>query len=336
MRAVVFHGPGKPLTVERLPDPKPAPHQVVVKVMRCGICGSDISMTEPGPFVFAYPDRMGHEYSGEVVEIGKDVTGLKVGDRITCMPVGGCGKCDICTKGNPNFCPAVRGLSQGWGEYAVMPAWNAIKTAADLSFSDSALVEPIACGLHALRRITWRGGERILILGTGAMAISIVYWARLMGAGKIVAISRYPHRNDVLLSMGVDAVMSTQDNDTAAFYEALGGLPDIVAECVGKPDMVAKAIQLTPPEKTMISLGMCIHAEPIVPCGLAFRDITMLFPFAYTYAEFIETVRAFESGSVRPGWIVSDVISLDEVPHVLEQLRAGTRRNFKIQVNPHA
>jgi (R,R)-butanediol dehydrogenase/meso-butanediol dehydrogenase/diacetyl reductase len=217
-----------------------------------------------------------------------------------------------------------------------MPEWNAVKTAPDLSFADSALVEAIACGLHALRRLKWKGGERILILGTGAMAVAISYWARRMGAGRIVAVSRYPHRNNVLLSMGVDAVMSTEDNDATAFYEALGGPPDIVAECVGKRDMVAKAIALTPPEKVMISMGMCAHSESINPAGLAFRDITMMFPVAYTYAEYVETIRAFEKGSVRPEWIVSDVITLDEVPDVLEQLRAGTRRSFKVQVNPHA
>ena len=103
MRAAMFNGPGRPITIETVADPEPGPGELLVKVARCGICGSDISMTSPAPMNLPL-GRFGHEWAGEIVEVGRDVEGRKPGDRIASLPAARCGACAGCRSGNPLFC----------------------------------------------------------------------------------------------------------------------------------------------------------------------------------------------------------------------------------------
>ncbi|TAL00082.1 MAG: alcohol dehydrogenase [Rhodospirillaceae bacterium] len=333
MRVAVFTGPGKPIAIECVADPQPGRDELLVKICRCGICGSDVSMTSEGPFSYPIGCRLGHEYSGEVVEVGRDVTAMKVGDRVACLPILGCGKCDGCRGGNAIFCTAIKSLSGGFGEYISVPPRAAVLLPQSLSLADGALIEPMACGLHALRMAGMRGGERILVLGAGTMALSIVYWARVLGAGKIVALSRSAHRRDIVLAMGADAVHAFDTDDPKSLAEALGGLPDIVAECIGKQGQLNNAIDHVRPQGTVIAMGMCSQGEPIVAARCTFKEVRMLFPLGYTVGEFAETANAFDSGRVRPELMVSDVIPLEDLPATLEKLRAGAK-SLKIHVDP--
>jgi (R,R)-butanediol dehydrogenase/meso-butanediol dehydrogenase/diacetyl reductase len=193
MRVAVFNGAGRPITIERVPDPRPARDEVLVRVGRCGVCGSDLALTSGSPFDYALGCRLGHEYAGEVVELGAAVAGFRPGDRVACLPQAGCGACEACRAGRPIMCAQVRFVSGGFGDYVAVPAANAVRLPQGLSLADGALVEPMACGLRALRLAGLRAGERVLALGAGSMAIAIVYWARRLGAGRIVAASRSGH-----------------------------------------------------------------------------------------------------------------------------------------------
>ena len=115
MRACVFHEAGRPLTVEEIPDPTPGELEVVVKVGRCGICGTDLHLTQAdaGPFGAKAGTVLGHEYSGEVVALGRGVSMLKVGDPVAVMPFIGCGRCRACLSGAPSQCPSSRGSGMG-------------------------------------------------------------------------------------------------------------------------------------------------------------------------------------------------------------------------------
>ena len=337
MKAAYFSGPGKPVVIQQVDLPNPGPTDVVVKVHRCGICGSDVSMTSDVPFTFT-PGPLGHEYAGEIVEVGRNVTGLRVGDRVTCLPSTPCGTCEGCRRGNLIFCTAQQATADGrryggFGEYVAIPAGGAKLLPDWLSYSDGALIEPMACGLHALRLMRMEPGSSVLVLGAGSMAMSMVYWARRMGAGRIVVASRSAHRRDMVQSVGADAFHSFTDDDPAALSASLGGGADIVAECVGKPGMLGTAIDYVRPQGAVVSLGMCQHAEPIMPAACTFREASLFFPVGYTVDEFVETARAFDADRVHPDMMVSDVISLDALPNVLEELRAGQRKSLKIHVN---
>lgn len=340
MKAAIFHGPGKPISIDTVAMPQPGPDDVLIKIARCGICGSDISMTGDNPFTFQ-PGPIGHEYAGEIIEVSRNVSAIKRGQRVACLPGTPCGQCDGCRRtGNGVFCTNPRRAQNGttgfggFGEYIAIPAGGAVVLPDSLSVADGALIEPMACGLHALRMAAMAKDALVLVLGAGSMALSTIFWARRLGAGRIVVASRSRRRADVALAMGADVFHSFADDDPAVLLPLLGRAPDIVVECTGKQGMLGDAIGHIRPGGTVISLGMCQHSEPVVPALCAFKEARLLFPVAYTVAEFIETARAFDVSGIHPDIMVSDVIGLDELPAAIEDLRSGRRQGLKIHVDP--
>jgi L-iditol 2-dehydrogenase len=333
MRVAMFNGPGRPITIEAIPDPQPGPDEVLVRVGRCGICGSDISGMSDGAMNLPL-GRFGHEWAGEVIEVGRHVDKIKVGDRIAALPVGPCGSCDGCLSGNPLFCTKGSFVPGGFGEYVVIPPVAAKPLPQSLSIVDGALVEPMACGLHALRLAAMRTGARVLVFGAGSMALSVTYWARKLGAGKITLLSRSAHRRDVAITMGADRILGFDDAEQERITETLGGPPDIVAECVGKGGMLDLALKLVRPQGTVLSMGMCNHAEQLVPALCTLKEIRLFFPVGYTVDEFVETMHAFDSGRIDPEIMVSHVIALDELPRIMEAMRSGAMKSLKVHVDP--
>ena len=332
MRAAVFHGAGR-ITIEKVPDPEPAPDGLVVRVGRCGVCGGDVSMTSGTAFDYPLGQHIGHECAGEVVAVGREVSDIRVGDRVACMPASGCGVCEVCREGRPLLCRAIIQHGGGFADYMTPLARGVTRLPDSLSLADGALVEPIACGLHALRQVGLRGGERVLVLGAGAMAMAIVFWARRLGAGRIVVASRSARRTEAALAMGADAVHGFVDEDPAALAQALGGPPDVVAECVGKPGLLNLAISHARIGGAVISMGMCAQHEPLIPAGCTFKEVRLYFPLAYSPEEFAQTARAFDAGELRPELMVGEVIALEDLPATIEALRAG-KPALKIQVDP--
>jgi len=333
MRVAVFKGAQKPITVEEIATPRPRGNDVLLKVHRCGICGSDITMTSGGPFDYPTGRHLGHEYSGEIVELGPDVTRCRVGDRVTCLPNGFCGECAACREGRPLFCGAGRPLMGGMGEYITAPETSLTLLPGDLSFADGALVEPMACGRRALRLAHFAEGGRLLVLGAGSIALSTIFWGRLFGAGEITVVSRSGHRRDVAMAIGADRYHSLEEDDPA-FLEQLAELPhDFVAECIGKPDALTDAVGYVRPAGTVLSLGMCMQPEMLVPAACAFKDVTLKFPVGYSTEDFSATVDAFESDRVAPETMVSETIAIEDVPAAFERLRAGYK-TLKVMVDP--
>jgi (R,R)-butanediol dehydrogenase/meso-butanediol dehydrogenase/diacetyl reductase len=333
MRVAMFNGAGQPITIEPFDDAELGPGEIRIRIARCGICGSDISMTSGSAFDYPTGCRLGHEFAGEVVEIGRDVSSLRVGDSVAVLPKCGCGHCPACAKGHTFFCPTGPMVFGGFGDFVVAPETAAFALPRSVGLADGALVEPMACGLRALRMAGMSGGERVLVLGAGSVALSVVYWARRLGAGSILVASRSSRRHDVAMALGADAVHSFDEDDPATIETALGGPPDIVAECVGKPGMLEKAIGLTPWGGTILSMGMCTVTDPVLPALCAFKEARLLFPLGYSIGEFTETLRAFDAELVRPELMVSDVIALDQLPAMLEDMR-GPHHHLKVHVDP--
>lgn len=333
MRAAIFHGAGKPITIETVPDPSPAADELLVEVARCGICGSDVAMTAGTPFDYAVGRCFGHEFSGVVVAVGRKAGDWKVGDRVACMPKSGCGRCEACREGRLLFCPNGKGLGEGFAEFVAAPARAAVRLPRTLSFSDGALVEPLACGVHALSEAGMRGGERVLVLGAGSMALAVVWWARRLGAASVVVASRSAHRRETCLAFGADAVFSFDADDPAELERALGGAPHIVAECVGKPGMINLALEHVRLGGVVISMGMCAQTETVMPVALNFKEAKICFPLAYSAAEYERTVRALEAEGFQPEMMVSDILPLERLNASIEDLRAGAKM-LKVHIDP--
>jgi threonine dehydrogenase-like Zn-dependent dehydrogenase len=331
MRAAVFQGAGRPLSIETLDDPTPGAGEVVMKVHRCGICGTDLHLTSGHAFDFQPGTVLGHEYSGEIVAVGGGVEGLKLGDIITAVPSVGCGHCAACAEGNPVLCQATRAVFGGYGEYLRAPAAVAVKLPSTLSLADGALVEPLAVALHAVRLAAMRPGDRVLVLGGGAVALTTIFWAKRLGAGRVAAASRSERRAPLALEMGADAFVQFGDAEVAEAAEALGGAPDIVFECVGVPGMVQKAIAHVRPYGQVLSLGFCIEPDTIMPAMAALKAVKLSFPVGYALRDFQYSADTMHAGRVDPARMISSTVSLDQLPDTFEMLR-GANTETKVHV----
>ncbi|MGV0793282.1 alcohol dehydrogenase catalytic domain-containing protein [Mycolicibacterium sp. XJ1819] len=339
MRTAVFQGVGKGLAVEERPIPKPDPRHVLIKVKRCGICGTDLHFTDGKGFLQMPPGAMlGHEFAGEVVEVGPEVETLSVGDAITALAIPSCGRCATCQAGDPQWCtgePKLFGLTGAFSEYAIVAEPQAVKVPLNLSWSDGALVEPLAVGLHGTHLAHLPPGTDVLVIGAGPIALSTVYWARRMGAGRIVVQATSRRRERYAKELGASDFIVSGDNPVAEAIEALHGPPSLVFEAAGAPGTIEQAMQVVQPRGTVIVLGWCTVPDSYVPALYLMKQVRLQFSMTYTTGEFQHTIAALDSGAAEPRAMVSRTVSLDELPAVFESLR-GPSTECKVLIDPWA
>jgi len=334
MKAAVFHAAGQPLTIEERPVPEPGPGQILIAVHRCGICGSDLTMTDPAsPVAFGSGCVPGHEYAGEVVALGAGVDSFRVGDKVIAFPVGSCGTCAACLAGDPYACTACTYLMGGFAEYAIAQASLCVRLPETLSFADGALVEPLACGAQAARLGGINPASRVLVLGAGPIGLAAIYWAALAGCRSIVAAAPSTRREGLARGLGATGFLTADGELAQAAAEALGGAPDLVFECAGKPGAIAAALDCVGNRGTVVSSGMCFAHDNIVPGFAVMKQARLQFSMAYMAADFRAAVAALDSGHVQPRAMVSRTIELAELPGTLETLRSPGD-DCKVLVSP--
>jgi 2-desacetyl-2-hydroxyethyl bacteriochlorophyllide A dehydrogenase len=335
MRAAVFKGAGTPLQIETVDDPRAGAGEVVIKVGRCGVCGTDLHMTSGHGMDFPAGSVLGHEYAGEVVEVGAGVTTLKAGDRITAMPAAGCGHCRECLSGYPLGCSQMQGLMGGFGEYLRAAASSAVKLPEALSLADGALVEPLSVGLHGVSLAKLDPGAKVLVLGAGSVGLAAIYWARKLGAGRVVASSPSPRRAALAQRLGANAFEVLGEGESERITAALGGAPDMVFECAGAVGLLGKAVELVRRGGLVMSMGFCTSPDPVVPALATWKEVRIAFSMAYTLQEFQYATDMLDAGHVEPRDMISDTVGLDAFPIAFEALRAGGSQT-KLQVDPWA
>ena len=332
MKAAIYPGQGKPIAIEELVDPTPGPDDVLIKVHRCGVCGTDLSFTKGAMFDFG-PGQFGHEYAGEIVEVGKNVSGWKPGDRIAVLPSVACGECRSCrAHGNNVLCQASPAKAMvGFAELAKVPGNVATRLPSTLSMADGALIEPLAISLYGVQLAQIRPGDPVLVLGGGTVALYAIYWARRLGAGKIVCASRSARRKDLALAMGADAFVAYGDGEIGEVAEALGGPPQFVFECVGAEGMLGKAVMHAAPFGKIVSLGFCTSPDAIIPGLASYKCVSMQFAVGYSMKEFLYIADQMDKGHCDPKAIITNEIPLAELPAMFDTLR-GANSETKVHV----
>ena len=331
MRAAIYPGKGARVVIETLPDPAPREGEVVIRVHRCGICGTDLSMTKGEIWDYGPSAQFGHEYAGEVVALGKGVESVRLGQKIAVNPSGACGHCVGCAGGNHVMCRSGESAALGFAEFARFDARLAVPLPDTLSMADGALIEPLAVSLYGLRRSGLTNGAKVVILGGGTVALYAIYWARRMGAGKIVAMSRSERRRDLCISMGADAFVPFGPDENGAVFEALGGTADVVYECAGAEGMMAKAVAHVGIYGRIVSLGFCTSPDPIMPAMAAYKCATIQFLVGYTMDEFLYIADQMDKGHVDPKTIITSTVPLTALPDTMALLR-GANGETKVHV----
>lgn len=334
MRAAVMQGHHRPLAVETVDDPVPAAGELVVKVGRCGICGSDLHMTEDPAFGIKAGDIIGHEFAGEVVATGRDVDGIRPGDLVSVIPLRGCGACPSCLAGETAWC--ARGMmlqGGGYAEYALTTPKQCIMLPRSASLADGALIEPLAVALHGVNLSGLKPADKVLVLGAGPIGLAVAFWARRLGAARVVVQDIADHQRDRALTMGATGFVTDRADPVGAAARALGGTADIVFECVGLPGLIAQAVDQVRVKGTVVILGLCTQPDTLIPFVALSKEVRLQTSAFFTRQEYEMALDMLDAGAAEPRALITDTVALDAVPTVFEALRTRTHQ-CKVMIAP--
>ncbi|MGF7239287.1 MAG: zinc-dependent alcohol dehydrogenase family protein [Frankia sp.] len=330
MQAVVIQTPGK-ITVGRVPDPAPAAGEVVVRVQACGICGTDLHIADGEFPPTPYPIVPGHEFAGEIAAVGAGVDYLVEGDRVAVDPSLFCGRCDFCRVGRGNLCAdwaAVGDTVDGAAaEYVAVPAANCYRLPDHLSFAEGALVEPVACAVHGLRRLGPVAEDRALLVGAGTMGLLLLQLLRHGGAREVVVVDRNRARLEFAETLGATATATAVgDTDPDGF--------EVVVDATGSPAAIEAAFSSVRRGGRFLVFGVS-PAEATVslsPFRIYNDEITVIGSMAVLHS-FRPALELVAAGAVRVAPLVTSRLPLERFPDALAGVRAGT--GVKTHITPN-
>ncbi|RRJ62592.1 2,3-butanediol dehydrogenase [Paenibacillus oralis] len=259
MKALRWHGV-KDLRLENIEEPKPAKGEVKLKVEWCGICGSDLHEYTAGPIFIPLethplsgdkaPVVMGHEFSGQVVEVGEGVTRVAVGDRVVVEPIYACGTCAACKQGKYNLCDkmgfyGLAGGGGGFSEYTSVPEGMLHKIPDSVSFEQGALVEPSAVALHAVRSSKLKVGDKAAVFGTGPIGLLVIEALKASGASEIYAVELSEERKQKAAELGAIVIDPKEYDAVEEIHKRTQGGVDVAYEVTGVPPVLTQAINST-------------------------------------------------------------------------------------------
>jgi (R,R)-butanediol dehydrogenase/meso-butanediol dehydrogenase/diacetyl reductase len=333
MRAAVMQGLHKPLVIETMPDPTPGAGELVVKVGRCGICGSDLHMTEDPTYGKGAGDVLGHEFAGEVVALGKGTEGVAIGDLVSVIPLASCGTCAACRAGEVAYCDQFGLQGGGYAEFAITRPNQCVKLPASASLADGAIIEPLAVALHGVNMSGLKAGDKILILGAGPIGLAVAFWARRKGAADIVIQDLNDFQQLRACEMGASGFVVDPADPVGGAERALGGKADIVFECVGVPGLIEQAVGQVRARGTILLLGLCTKPDTFNSFAMLSKEVRLVTSAFFTRQEYEEALDVLNAGAAEPRLLVTDTISLNDTPRRFEALRKRTH-DCKILIAP--
>ena len=259
MKAAVLYG-NEDIRYDDYPTPQTKPGTVKIRVRASGICGSDIPRVLHNGAHF-FPIVLGHEFAGDVVEVGEGVTNVAVGDTVSGAPLVPCMTCADCQQGNYALCrhySFIGSREQGsFAEYVVIPARNAIRYDPAIPYEQAAMFEPAAVALHGLMCNAYRGGGYTAILGGGTIGMFAAQWARIFGGRKVVVFDLLEERMTLARALGADATINTRDPDFMEQANAITGGHgfDDVFETAGSTDTIRMAFTLAANRARVCCIG---------------------------------------------------------------------------------
>jgi (R,R)-butanediol dehydrogenase/meso-butanediol dehydrogenase/diacetyl reductase len=333
VKAVVMQGLHQPLALATLPDPEPGPGELVVRVGRCGICGSDLHMTHDPAYGKAAGDVLGHEFAGEVVALGRGTGGVALGDLVSVIPLRSCGACAACRAGEVAWCDRFGLQGGGYAEYAVTRPNQCVVLPRSASLADGAIIEPLAVALHGVAMSGLRAGDTVLVLGAGPIGLAVAFWARRMGAAAVVMQDITRHQETRALAMGATGFAVDPADPVGSAERALGGKADVVFECVGRPGLIAQAVNQVRNRGTILLLGLCTAPDTFNSFAMLSKEVRLITSAFFTRGEYEAALDVLNAGALEPRLMVTGTISLEDTPARFEALRQRTQ-DCKVLIAP--
>lgn len=331
MKAAVYYG-RKDLRLEEIQEPKTHDETVKIRVHWCGICGSDLHEYLAGPISTPLPGNphplskdsipviLGHEFSGEVVEVGNGVEGISTGDRVAIEPVYRCGKCSACRRGEYNLCKylgffGISGGGGGFAEYAVVPAYMTHRLPDDLTTEQGALVEPISVGLHAVRRSGITKGRRAVVFGAGPIGMIVIQCLKATGASLVAVTEVAEMRKQKALTLGADVIIDPTQEDVIQRISELtdGDGAEVTFDAAGVQETLHGAMRCVRNGGTVVNIALWESSVQIYPNDIVVKELNVLGSSCYTNRDFSSAITLLREGHIKADELVSARIPLNEV-----------------------
>jgi len=336
MKAAVLHG-AKDIRTETVPDPVCESHGIIIKVKVCGVCGSDLHVYKrdgQDGTIF------GHEFSGDVVEVGSQVQGIKPGMRVTAAGFSPCGKCFWCREGKMHRCSNMALLGYQFpgamAEYVHVPfatlGRSVFPLPNELTYEDGASVEPLSISYFSVNRAQPKENDVIAVIGLGVIGLYAIQVSKAMGVGKILASGRRPSRLETAKMCGADMVIDAAKDDTVkAMMEPTSNLGvNTVVECAGTQVTFDQSVAIARGGGKIMLVG--IYEEPLTwdPLSVISKNITLIGCLGGNFPSAIEFLK---SGKVKTKNIVTHIFSLDEAAKAF-QAQLYDPKAIKVMIKP--
>jgi L-iditol 2-dehydrogenase len=344
MKALVKTQKGKGFVELRdVPEPVAGPGEVLIEVKACGICGTDVQVLHD-EFPYWPPVILGHEFSGEIVELGPGASLYKVGDRVVGEPhTQACGQCYLCRTGNIQICKSKR--SPGWGidgafaKYLKMPERLLHRIPGNVSFDTAAVVEPAANTVHdVIERAKVDAGDFVVVVGPGPIGLLAGMTARAGGARRVVVIGTKQDEAVRLVKareIGFDTLIAGGDQDAVeAVTEMTGGIgADLVVECSGSAPGIASAIDLVRKKGRICAIGLTGKSTIPFPWDkAAFKVCDLFFNLSTSYTSWDRTINLVAAGMLPIDKVISHRMRLSEWEQAIAEIES--QRALKVLLIP--
>lgn len=347
MKAAVWHG-YKDVRIEEVPEPSPKAGQVKIRVDWAGICGTDRHEYEGPNFIpVKKPHRLtgrvapliiGHEFSGTIVELGEDVEGWSVGERVTANGSLTCGTCEACRSGRYNICQKLGFLGVGddgaFADYVVVEAAKLFAIPEGVSQREAAVAEPLACGIHATNLLGDIAGKDVVVIGPGIIGLSAFFGAKYAGAGRILVSGIGDYRKELIEKYGGTYVDSSQVDLEEYVTEWTGGnLADVVYECIGAEKTLDQAVRISKPGAKIMVMGV-FGKKPVVDMNTLQEAERILYTSQAHVNEISTALEYIRDGKIRAEELITREVTLDTlVEDGFEYLIQHGPENIKVLIH---
>lgn len=333
----------KDIRYEEIETPAIREDEVLVRVKVTGICGSDIPRVLDNAAHY-YPIVLGHEFSGEVAEVGSEVRNVKVGDRVSGAPLLPCHKCVDCLRGHYSQCKNYSFIGSrtfgSWAEYVKMPAINAVKLREQVDFVQGAFFEPATVALHGLFVMDFRGGCDVAIVGMGTIGLLTLQWARVLGAKRIFAFDIDSKKLDVAMEYGADVCINTGDKD---FKEAVREFTDgrgfeMVVETAGVEFTEKLCLEIAANKGNVMFIGTPSKSITLQPREfehinrkeLTVRGSWMSYSAPFPGREWELASHYFGKGQIKVEKLIDRIIPMKDISETFKDFKVSGKVKGKI------
>ena len=329
----------KHITFLEVPVPEPGPDQVLVKIKRIGVCGSDIHVWHGTHPYTSYPVTQGHEVSGQIVSLGEYVKDLAVGQKVTIEPQVFCGRCHPCLHGKYNLCEKLKVMgfqtTGTAGEYFAVDASKITLLPEELSYSEGAMIEPTAVAVHAAKRFPDLKGANIVVLGCGPIGILVMQAAKALGAAKALVTDISDSRLELAKSLGADFAVNTLKKDFGeAMLEAFGpDKADVIYECAGSDITMEQAIQNARKGSMIVLVAVFGKRASVDLAKLNDSELDLNTSMMYRHEDYVDAIRFVKEGSIRLKPLQSAHFAFQDYAKAYDYIDANRETTMKVLID---